>query len=268
MANLEEEKKLALETQLLEDDHDEKYNISKDELEAYNERMKSISNLTPDQIKSKDGIKTKKRTDKQYNKIWSDFIKNHAQEFTKYMGYGVKEISKIGFKEFIDFIDWRDSSDIPRYKYDRIKVIPCQHCNSHFTTFQIDMGLCDKCKGEFDLDKFSEVCIASEEKDPGSSNGLIVMFAYFEDFRNIYKKNIPFKEKIEMCVAHDDLRGLYSQELLESIAGDKDLENEFIKTVQFIPMINSTFNRFESIKVIFESDDNKEGKIERLKNIF
>lgn len=268
MTNLEEEKKLALEIQTQEDDHNERYNISKDELKAYDERMKNISNLNPEEIKSQNGIKTKKRTDKQYNKIWSDFIKYHAQDFTKYMGYGVKEISKIGFKDFIDFIDWRDSSDIGRYKYDRIKVIPCQNCKARFTTFQIDMGLCNECKQEFDIDKFSEVCMASEEKDPGSAGGLVTMFTYFEDFRNIYRKNVSFKEKVEMSIVFDDLKGLYSQELLESIAGNKEREEEFINIAKAFPMIQATFNKFESIKAIFNSDDDKEAKIERIKNIF
>lgn len=251
-----------------DEDHNERYNISKEELENYNERMKNISNLKEDEIKSVNGIKTKKRTTRQYNKIWSDFLKNHAQDFTKYMGYGVKEITKIGFKEFIDFMDWREPSDIGRYRYDRIKVIPCQHCKSHFTTFQLDMGLCNDCKKEFDLEKFGEVCAASEEKDPGSAGGLVVMFTYFEDFRNIYKKNIPFEDKVDMCVKHDDLRGLYTQEFIESIAGDEDLEDKFIEIARTIPMIQSTLNRFVSIRAIFESDDDREKKLERIKNIF
>lgn len=251
-----------------EEDHNERYNVSKEELEAYNERMKKISELTEEQIKSVNGIKTQKRTDRQYNKIWSDFIKNHAQDFSKYMGYGVKEITNIGYKEFIDFMDWREPSDITRYRYDRIKVIPCQHCKQHFTTFQLDMGLCDKCKEEFDLEKFAEICAASEANESGSANGLIVMFTYFEDFRHIYKKNISFEEKVDMCISHDDLRGLYTQEFIESIVGDDELENKFIKTAEMLPMIQSTFNRFESIKAIFNSDDDKEHKLERVKNIF
>lgn len=251
-----------------EEDHNERYNISKEELNEHNERMKNISNLKPEEIKTVNGIKTKKRSTRQYNKIWSDFLKNHAKEFTKYMGYGVKEITHIGFKEFIDFMDWRDSSDIGRYKYDRIKVIPCQHCKKHFTTFQIDMGLCDACKDEFDLKKFGEVCAASEAKDPGSTGGLVVMFAYFEDFRSIYRKNIPFEEKVEMCINHDDLRGLYTQEFIEHIAGNEDLEDDFIELGRGIPMIQSTLNRFESIRAIFESGDDREKKLERIKNIF
>lgn len=264
---LEKEKILDGEIDISED-HNERYNVSKEELEAHNERMKNISNLTEDEIKSVNGIKTKKRSTRQYNKIWSDFLKNHAKDFTKYMGYGVKEITHIGFREFIDFMDWREPSDIARYRYDRIKVIPCQHCKQHFTTFQLDMGLCNDCKGEFDLDKFGEVCAASEQKEPGSAGGLVVMFAYFEDFRNIYKKNIPFAEKVEMCVKHDDLRGLYTQEFIEHIAGDEGLEDEFIETAKTIPMIQSTLNRFESIRAIFESDDDKEKKLERIKGIF
>ena len=269
------EKDLELEKQAIlngeipaDEDHNARYNISKEELEAHNERMKKISELTEDEIKSINGIKTKKRTTRQYNKIWSDFLKYHAQDFTKYMGYGVKEITEIGFKEFIDFIDWRESSDIPRYRYDRIKVIPCQHCKQHFTTFQLDMGLCNECKKEFDLEKFGEICAASEQKEPGSAGGLVVMFTYFEDFRNIYKKNISFEEKVDMCLNHDDLRGLYTQEFIESIVGDKELEVKFVEIAKTFPMIQSTFNRFESIKAIFESDDDKENKLERVKSIF
>lgn len=251
-----------------DEDHNARYNVNEEEMKAYNERMKQISNLKAEDIKESNGIKTKKRSTRQYNKIWSDFLKHHAKDFTKYMGYGVKEITEIGFKEFIDFMDWRTSDDIGRYRYDRIKVIPCQHCKKHFTTFQIDMGLCNECKEEFDLDKFGEACAASEAKDPGSAGGLVVMFTYFEDFRSIYRKNIPFAEKVEMCVKHDDLRGLYTQEFIERIAGNEDLEDDFIELGRGIPMIQSTLNRFESIRAIFESDDDREKKLERIKNIF
>lgn len=267
--NLELEKQALLNGEIpTDEDHNARYDITEEEMESYNNRMKNISSLSPEEIKSSNGIKTKKRSTRQYNKIWSDFLKNHASEFTKYMGYGVKEITNIGFKDFIDFMDWRVSADIGRYRYDRVKVIPCQHCKQHFTTFQIDLGLCNECKKEFDLEKFGEVCAASEEKDPGSTGGLVVMFTYFEDFRNIYKKNIPFNEKVKMCIEHDDLRGLYTQEFIESIAGDEHLEDEFVEVARTFPMIQSTFNKFESIRAIFESDDDKEKKLERIKNIF
>ena len=120
LEQLKEEKHLLLETLPEEGDHNERYNINKEKLEAFNERMAKISSLKPEDVKSENGIRTQKRTDRQYNKIWSDFLKGHAQEFSKYMGYGVKEITEIGFREFIDFMDWRESSDIPRYKFDRI----------------------------------------------------------------------------------------------------------------------------------------------------
>lgn len=268
MTNLVEEKELAMQSAPSPEDHNERYDVADEEIKAFNERMVSISNLRPHEVREANGIKTKKRTGRQYNSIWCAFIKDHAAKFTSYMGYGVADIKKIGHREFIDFMDWRVISDIGRYRYDKVKVIPCQHCKSKFTTFQLDLGLCTDCKKEFDLDKFGEACAASDEKDPGSSGGLVVMFTYFEEFRNMYSMNITFEEKVKMCVEHDDLRGAYTRDILLSIVGNDDAEYLFVDTCNSVPMIESTANRYVSIRNILESDDDIEGRTARMKAIF
>lgn len=251
-----------------EDDHNPGYDIEKKKLNELNNSMVNISNLPKGQIKEQDGIKTKKRTQREYNKIWSTFIKKHAQDFSKYMKYGLAEINKIGWKKFIDYMDWRTVEDILRYRTDRIKVIPCQHCGLHFTTFQIDFGLCDECKKVYDLKHFGEICNDSDKVDVGSSSSLIIAFTYIEEFRAMYRNNLSLSERTELAATYDDFKGVYTLRLLEDIVGKEEDENTFLEKANNTLMTGIAVRRFESIKSIICSSDNKEAKLKRIQDIF
>lgn len=245
-----------------------KYEIEKDKLHTMNSNMSNISNK--DKVKKIDGIVTKERTDEDYNLIWNYFYDYYRQSFESYMGYGVNEIQKIGVNKFIDYIDWRCTEDVDNYKNDRIKVIPCVHCKSEFTTFQMDLGLCEKCKDKYKLEKFDDMCAASEEKDPGSSAGLVMLFTYFEDFRNMFNKEISFEERALLCATEDDLAGIFTRDFLLDYIGSSDSEDFFMSVIENnIDKLNDfAKRRYESIKNILISEDSDEKKIERIKLIF
>lgn len=269
MDNLNTEKLLALQSAPSENDHNERYNIPKEKIQVMDHNMKNIAHAAS--IKEVDGYKTRKRTNKEYNQIWKIFKENYADEFEKYMGYGVAKIEKIGIKEFVDFMDWSSSEDILTYKTDRVKVIPCVHCDTHFTTFQIDLGLCHRCKDKFDLEQFGEMCSASEASNPGSSSGLQIMFCYIEDFRNLYKKDRPLKELIKDAVEVDELSGLFSRDVLvRSVIGKE--EDYFVAQCEAYQKKSDTpfkvQNRMVSIINVLKSDINEEEKTNRIESIF
>jgi len=264
--NLENEKILALESKDL-NSHNPGYNVERKSLDKMNNSMANISHLPKNQIKENNGIKTKIRTRKEARIIWQTFLKKYAVDFEAYMGYGINEIKKIGWREFIDFMDWREKEDIPRYRTDRVKVIPCQHCGNHFTTFQIDFGLCNQCKKIYNLKHFGEVCQYSDQVDAGSSGALVIAFAYMDEFRKMYRNDLPLKEKIEMAGQLDDFSGLYTLKLLESIISENKAD-EFLKITDETLITQKAINKYESIKTILLSYDSNELKLKRLKDIF
>lgn len=252
-----------------EENYNEKYNINKELLNEYNERMKSISNLSSGEIKAEDGIKTKKRTEKDYDTIWETFIRDYDMDFNTYMGYGAKEIEEIGVKKFIDFMDWREVSDIERYKTDKIKVIPCKECHSHFTTFQFDFGLCNECKKNYDLKKFEESLVALEKQSPGSSTSMIIAFAFLDDFRKLYATNLPIEERMQISIEADLLSGEYTRDFILDILHNPDMISKFILTLNSVQ--TSDFSLKERIKVLIEllSNDtiNADDKSKRVSEI-
>lgn len=270
MEILKNEKLLAVQASLGEQDHNERYNIPKEKIEIMDENMKNIT--CSDNIKEVDGYKTRKRTNKEYDAIWNIFESQFASDFEKYMGYGISDIKRIGIKEFIDFMDWSSQDDIATYKTDRVKVIPCVNCGSHFTTFQLDLGLCGNCKDKFDLERFGSVCESSEANDKGSSAGLQIMFVYVDEFRNLYAKNKKLKELIKDAIEIDELSGYFTRDILiEKIVGQN--EDYFIaqcdaqkKKDEAIPL--RIQNRMISIKNILMADINEQEKIKRIKAIF
>lgn len=257
--NLENEKLNALNG---EEDLNPKYDVDKEKLNKSNTNMKNISNIDKN-FKSVDGIITKKRKQKDYEEIWNCFISEHLSDFTNHMGYGVDKILEIGMKKFIDYMDWRAIEDISSYRTDAVKVIPCAHCQSEFTTYQLDLGLCDKCKDKYELDKFNEICVATDEKNPGDSTGLVIMFVYFKEFRNLFNKDFSFKEKCLLCATSDDLAGIYSRDFILSFINNKDDISIFIDIISSnIDKLNSFARaRFTSIAKILLDSENKVSRI-------
>lgn len=242
-------------------DHNPKYDITDEELELKNKILAGVESIV-----SIENIKTRKRTNKEYDAVWESFLKVEP-EFAKYMGYGEDQIKSVGIKKFIDFMDWSLPSDVSRYKTDAVKVIVCQNCKKQFTTFQLDFGLCDKCKDDFDMDSFSKACELEERFNSGTSAGLIMMFTYLSDFRELYRKNKTFKEQIKLCVENEDLCGIISKRLILSLIGDVKKENYFIEKSKKYAKNELQNRRIESIEAILKSDDN-EMKAKRIESIF
>lgn len=239
-----------------ENDHNPKYSVANRQLQN-----NSI-------IRTIDGIKTKKRTPKEYNEIWDCFVNEYSVDFENHMGYGLKEIESIGYEKFIDFVDWRTKEDIMRYRSDRIKTIPCCHCKNKFTTFQLDFGLCSDCKPLFDLKKFEEVLNSSEKHDPGSSSTIIIAFTFFEEFRKLYQLNLSLDEKLSICVNIDNLNGEYSKAFFINCI-EKDLDiNKILDCIEEFTLTESINERFKSIRnILLCSDISKQDKIERIGDV-
>lgn len=211
-------------------DANPRYDLSKEELESANEKMKNISNKELRSIVRKGSIVTHDKTEKQYDELWNYFISNHADQYESYMGYGITDIERIGVNKFIDFMDWITTSDIDNWKKDMIKVIPCSNCHNEFTTFQLDLGLCEHCKDEFDISRFNEMCAANEMINPGSSSTSCIAFAYFPEFRELYRKSKSMTDRIEDCVIGDRLKDMQTFLLIKEIItnNDKQAKKEFM----------------------------------------
>lgn len=268
MSDLNEQKLKAL-SSVSSEDQNERYNIPKEKLQVLDHNMKNITRQ--DQIKEVGNYKTRKRTNKEYSALWDIFKDRYADDYEKYMGYGVKTIEKIGVKEFIDFMDWSCEDDIQKYKTDRVKVIPCVNCGCHFTTFQIDLGLCSNCVDLFDMKKFSQTLEANEAKETGSSAGTQIMFVYIEEFRNLYRKDRDLKTSINDAIQIDGLSGYFSRDILVNDIIGKN-EDYFIvqcdKYKEKNEVSTALNNRIESITTILKSSDSTNNKVERIKNIF
>lgn len=217
-------------------------------------------------IVSINGIKTRVRTKEEIDKLWNIFKEKYADEYEKFMGYGVKEIEKIGYEKFINFWDVSSEEEMD-FKKDVIRIIPCRHCNKEFATYQLDYGLCDKCKKEYDLKKFEEMLKISDNENPGSSYDLIASFVYL-GLDEFFYKNTPFKKKVEQSVTFDDLNGVLSKDFILSFVGDKAKERKFLKIAKTLKMKISTVNRIVSLERIFSSKDTIDRKKERIENMY
>ena len=253
-------------------------------------------------IVSINGIKTRVRTKEEIDKLWNIFKEKYADEYEKFMGYGVKEIEKIGYEKFINFWDVSSEEEMD-FKKDVIRIIPCRHCNKEFATYQLDYGLCDsyklpvvpktsyielsedifqaivklkkfnyekiysKANTEEDLKKFEEMLKISDNENPGSSYDLIASFVYL-GLDEFFYKNTPFKKKVEQSVTFDDLNGVLSKDFILSFVGDKAKERKFLKIAKTLKMKISTVNRIVSLERIFSSKDTIDRKKERIENMY
>lgn len=212
------------------------------------------------------GVKTRKRTKEQIDELWRIFKEKYAEDYEKFMGYGIKEIEKIGYDKFINFWDVSSEEEM-NFRKDTIRIIPCIHCRKEFATYQIDFGLCHKCSKDYDLEKFGSMCEASDKINPGSSYDLIASFVYLGLNEFFYKKT-SFDKKVEQVVVLDDLSGELTKDFLLSFAGNKAKENKFLKKAKTLKMKQSTINRIISLERIFNSKDNKERKKERINKMY
>lgn len=215
MSELKDLKLSALET--AKDNQDRKYDIGKNRLETANKILKvgmaksTIAELVNDTNNCKD-----------FDEVWKVFIKDeYINDFESYIGFGIKEIEKIGRDKFLATVDWsiKNVHDL-QWRKDLVKVVICNECKNEFTTFQLDYGICDECKKQFDMERFYESLQALEKSAPGSSSNEAMMFSFFEDYRNCYRI-LTDEQIIETVVSSNFVSPNAILLILESIKTNK-----------------------------------------------
>lgn len=218
------------------------------------------------EVIKKNGIKTRLRTKEEIDALWNVFKEKHAEEFEKFMGYGIKDIEHIGYDKFINFWDVSSEEEMD-FKKDVVKIIPCIHCKNEFTTYQLDFGLCPKCQKEYNTKKFKEMCMISDEADPGSSEALLAAFVYL-GFKDFFWVKAPFEERVKLLIEVDDLSGTMTKDFLADVIGKKAKEEKFIECCKDLKMTKVASRKLESIVNILNSGDNKENKAKRIESIY
>lgn len=168
----------------VKENQDKKYDVT-------NEELNNANNVIKRGMMSKNFMaKVEERCNStNYDEVWAEFTKEeYADDFKAYMGYGIDEILKIGKEKFLKAVDW-SIKHVKNYQWrkDAVKVIICGECKNEFTTYQMDFGLCDTCKKEFDMERFYSSLEAMEKANPGSSPAEAMMFTFYEDYRECYR---------------------------------------------------------------------------------
>lgn len=116
-------------------------------------------------MKERKKFKIYKENEERFNEYLSDLIMEeflkHVDEFKSYMGYGEEEILKIGKRKFVEKMGWTNESQVLSWKTDRAHIVPCVECGEDFAVFEMDFGLCDRCKEKYDLTKMQTFLEAS-----------------------------------------------------------------------------------------------------------
>ena len=249
------------------DVHMEKYNRAQNEMETANRKMVEISrkreqdenNVSVDY--KGDKIVTTKLSKEEYSKIWNSFNETEKDDFRAKMGYGKRTIKRIGRKQFIDFMGFRNEADVTRWRTDTVHVIPCTHCNSAFTTFELDYGLCPNCKQAYDMNRFFETCSANEKVDPGSASALRVMFAYDGSFRRKYLKK-SIEVRIKECVK-DNFEGIDSLRLLRELVSNFEKPEDIKRfvtsvatniSIEALRKLNDVLSKLEKLKSLEDKE--------------
>lgn len=182
-------------------DHNPVFDIPQDVLSEADKKMLSISQAKenilqntleksdPDTVLASDGeTLIHRRNLSDYYNLWSHFIQHEEPEFAEYMGYGRNEIeSSGGIVKFIDAMDWRTVEDAAKWKTDRLRIIPCPHCNDGFGIFNLEtLGLCSSCRPLYDLKKATFNFVELENDYPGTLAQQIGMFITDEETRKMY----------------------------------------------------------------------------------
>lgn len=173
--------------ELNDDEQLSKYDISRDALEKANEAMAKISERK-NEISTEEarisvgersakklgnarydkelGAVVRKRTKEDYRILWDYFLEKHEPEFRKKMGYGKNEIERIGYKKFIDAMDWCSPEDTSSWKTDVLHVVPCNACGVRFAIYEQNMALCNECAPMYDIEYMEQLCINMQSINP------------------------------------------------------------------------------------------------------
>lgn len=124
--------------------------------------------------------------------IWKYFLKKEEKDFKEEMGYGKKEITKIGKDKFLKAWDWTERRHVSKWRTDILRVIICPNCGKEFGVFDRSLGLCDSCIVKFDMTKFysdleEALATKSEEAKDKARFEATAIFLTSKDLRNKYK---------------------------------------------------------------------------------
>lgn len=209
-------------------------------------------------IDKRTGNKLHKRTNKQYDAIWQAFLEKEVKDFKRIMGYGKETIKRVGIKKFIDAMDWVDIHDISKYKTDTMHVVPCPACHSEFGVYEENIGLCFKCKNNYDMNRFWDTYRAVVKTDPQEADSMIKTFFAFADFRDKYRIKTP-AEKVKDMIAEkfgDVETFRFILDAISIAAAEKLSKDEFHKILK------------ESILEYIHKKEDKEAYISFVDNLF
>ena len=130
---------------------------------------------------------------KDYNFIWAKFLKTQEREFAKEIGYGRKEIERIGVKKFIDRMGWETESDVDKWRTDALALVVCPHCKNDFAALDIyGGGLCKECWKQYDMPAWRKVASFASLKGHDKAVQLLGFFfgqAFYRNLSSTNKKN-------------------------------------------------------------------------------
>lgn len=155
-------------------------NFPENQSEELKKKILEESHSKRPETKIVDGELFHKRTTKSYEKIWNAF-RDDLKDFEEKMGYGKEMIEKIGVNKFIDAMDWRSPSDVPKWKTDMMHIYFCVNCEDNFVIYE-ETPICKVCKEQYDFEKI--------EKAVESVNGYMVnmLFTMIPDFKVMFLK--------------------------------------------------------------------------------
>ena len=127
--------------------------------------------------------------------LWKEFVENHEPDFKKMLGYGKEEIEAVGVDKFFDFMGWTKEEDFTSFYSDRLHAVPCIECKKEFAIYEEDLGLCESCQSNYDIDSvFSYGAAIAQESGTDvtkTSNAICAAFYMDKSFRDTFRTDIP-----------------------------------------------------------------------------
>lgn len=134
----------------------------------------------------RDGKLCKKRTEEEYKELFEYFKENIASEYCENLGYTLEDIEKIGYKKFLDTVDYSSKEEMDNWKNDVGHAIVCPHCKDDFSIFEIQFGLCNSCVKHYDFRKIVEFMHSTNSTLEQAE--LYIEFVYNDDLREKFIK--------------------------------------------------------------------------------
>lgn len=139
--------------------------------------------------------------------IWATFLENERFDYiVSNNTVDMDQIVKIGFDKFVLTNGWNRSSDVKKWRNNKLRIGVCPHCQDQFVplVFQVNYGLCSGCRPDFSLKsirKYIDYVGSTDERYAGAEQDLLMNFfiLFYTDinFRVMFTKGHPFAKKYE-----------------------------------------------------------------------